>query len=121
MKERTYGRMAVIAFFLIVIPVSAVFEMGICDGGPDWLYLALMWTPAVAALAASCVSIRERGERITIPKLFAVEGFHRCALRYVLLGCLLPLVYLIVFKYIPMAGVQIAFRQYSARLGIWRA
>ena len=34
---------------------------------------------------------------------------------------LLPLVYLIVFKYIPMAGVQIAFRQYSARLGIWRA
>lgn len=96
MKERTYGRMAVIAFFLIVIPVSAVFEMGICDGGPDWLYLALMWTPAVAALAASCVSIRERGERITIPKLFAVEGFHRCALRYVLLGCLLPLVYLLI-------------------------
>ena len=30
---------------------------------------------------------------------------------------LLPLVYLIIFKYIPMAGVQIAFRQYSARLG----
>lgn len=32
---------------------------------------------------------------------------------------LLPVVYLIVFKYIPMAGIQIAFRQYSARLGIW--
>ena len=34
---------------------------------------------------------------------------------------LLPLVYLIIFKYIPMAGVQIAFRQYSARLGIWHS
>ena len=32
---------------------------------------------------------------------------------------LVPVVYIIIFAYIPMAGVQIAFRRYSARMGIW--
>ena len=33
---------------------------------------------------------------------------------------LLPLVaFLVVFKYIPMVGLQIAFKKYSAKLGIW--
>lgn len=32
---------------------------------------------------------------------------------------LLPVIYLIIFKYVPMLGVQIAFRQYNARMGIW--
>ena len=32
---------------------------------------------------------------------------------------LIPVVYIIIFAYIPMAGAQIAFRRYSARLGIW--
>lgn len=32
---------------------------------------------------------------------------------------LLPLAYLILFHYIPMAGVQIAFKKYNFRDGIW--
>ena len=32
---------------------------------------------------------------------------------------LLPVAYIVIFAYIPMFGVQIAFRRYSARLGIW--
>ena len=32
---------------------------------------------------------------------------------------LLPLIYIIVFKYIPMGGVVIAFKDYKMRLGIW--
>lgn len=31
----------------------------------------------------------------------------------------LPLVYLLVFQYYPMLGIQIAFKKYSAKLGIW--
>lgn len=41
----------------------------------------------------------------------------RCRQLYIML--LLPLIYLIVFKYIPMAGLQIAFKEYSAKDGIW--
>ena len=37
--------------------------------------------------------------------------------RYLLL--LLPLVYLALFKYVPMYGVQIAFKKFSFRYGIW--
>ena len=32
---------------------------------------------------------------------------------------LLPAAYIVIFAYIPMLGAQIAFRRYSARLGIW--
>jgi len=34
---------------------------------------------------------------------------------------LLPLVYFIIFKYVPMAGLQLAFRKYSAKGGIWHS
>ena len=32
---------------------------------------------------------------------------------------LIPLVYIIIFKYIPMAGIQIAFKKYNPVKGIW--
>lgn len=32
---------------------------------------------------------------------------------------LIPVIYIIIFAYVPMGGLQIAFRKYSARLGVW--
>ncbi len=32
---------------------------------------------------------------------------------------LIPLAYLLIFRYYPMLGVQIAFKKYKAKLGIW--
>ena len=32
---------------------------------------------------------------------------------------LLPLIWLVVFKYAPMVGVQIAFRDFKIRAGMW--
>ena len=90
------GNRALAGFFGIVILLSAVVETLICQGGPEWLYLVLMWIPALAAAAGSCISFRENGEAFSLKKLFSRGGFRRCKLRYVLLGCLLPLIYLLV-------------------------
>ena len=32
---------------------------------------------------------------------------------------LIPLVWLIVFCYVPMSGIQLAFKTFKAKLGIW--
>lgn len=96
MENRNYGKGALVSFFTIVILLSAVVETLICRGGPEWLYLVLMWIPTLAATVANCVFFRENRERFSVKKLFALGGFRRCKLRYVLLGCLLPLVYLLV-------------------------
>lgn len=95
-ENRNYGKRAVISFFAIVILISAVVETLICRGGAEWLYIVLMWIPAVAATVANCVFFRENGEPFSVKKLFALGGFRTCMLRYVLLGCLLPLVYLLI-------------------------
>ena len=34
---------------------------------------------------------------------------------------LVPLIYIIIFAYVPMTGAQIAFRRYAARYGIWKS
>ena len=96
MKSQSIGKKALIVFFAIVILLSTVTETLICRGGPEWLYLILMWIPALAATVANCISFRENGEPFSLKKLFAKGGFRKCRLRYVLLGCLLPLVYLLV-------------------------
>ena len=95
-KHRKIGNKATAVFFGIVIVLSAIIETLICLGGPEWLYIVLMWMPAVAANIASCISFREHREPFSLKKLFASVGFHRCRLRYVLLGCLFPLVYLLI-------------------------
>ena len=96
MKSQSIGKKALIVFFVIVILFSAVVETLICRGGSEWLYMILMWIPAVAATAANCVSFRENGEPFSLKKLFSMGGFRKCKLRYVLLGCLLPLAYLLI-------------------------
>ena len=94
--NRNYGKRAVFSFFAIVILLSAAVETLICRGGSEWLYLVLMWMPALAAIAANCVFFRENGEPFSLKKLFAMSGFRKCKLRYILLGCLLPLGYSLI-------------------------
>lgn len=85
-ENRNYGKRALFSFFAIVILLSAVAETLICMGGPEWLYLVLMWIPALAAIVANCVFFRENGEPFSAKKLCALGGFQRCKLRYVLLA-----------------------------------
>ena len=88
--DKRTGKIALTVFLAVVISVSAVAETLICLGGPEWLYLLLMWTPALAATIANCISFRENGEPFRLKKLFFAGGFRRCKLRYLLLGWLLP-------------------------------
>ena len=34
---------------------------------------------------------------------------------------LLPIIYIIVFKYLPMGGLVVAFKNYKGALGIWKS
>ena len=95
-SNRSIGKKAFITFFVIVILFSAVVETMICRGGPEWLYAVLMWMPAVAAAVANCISFRENKEPFSLKKLFAKGGFRKCKLHYILMGCLLPLLYLLI-------------------------
>lgn len=42
-----------------------------------------------------------------------------CASWQMYLFLLLPLVWLVIFRYVPMAGVQLAFRKYTIDGGVW--
>lgn len=92
----TYSKRSIQVFFAVVILLSAVVEALICMGGSENLYLLLMWLPAVSALAANVIRLRESGASLSLKNLLAWGNFHRCGLRYILLGCLFPLVYLLV-------------------------
>ena len=51
------------------------------------------------------------------PKAKLAKRIWRARELYLLL--ILPIIWLIIFKYTPMAGLQIAFRDYTNRGGIW--
>ena len=58
---------------------------------------------------------RDRGDMLIRP---SVGKRIRKSLPYYVL-ILLPLAYLLLFKYYPMLGVQIAFKKYKVKAGIW--
>lgn len=49
----------------------------------------------------------------------AVWAFAQYRARQLFFILLLPLIWLVVFKYAPMVGVQIAFRDFKIRAGMW--
>jgi putative aldouronate transport system permease protein len=52
-------------------------------------------------------------------KLSLGKRMLRCWQLYLFL--LIPVVWVVIFNYIPMAGVQIAFRKFNFRAGIWNS
>ena len=96
MKEFQYGRKALTVFFTVTIIPSIIAEALIITADMQGMYLMLMWSPAIGAFAAGCISLRETGRQISFRGLAASLGFVKCKFRYVLMGCLLPLIYLLV-------------------------
>jgi membrane protease YdiL (CAAX protease family) len=91
-----YDNKALITFFTLVIILSLAAEAYIVMGGPDWMYLVLMWTPAFSAIIASAVSLKERREKFTLKSLINGLGIRKCRIRYILLAVLIPLIYLLI-------------------------
>ena len=67
---------------------------------------------------ASCEAVSYNQERRM--KLQKIKTVIRRDWQYYLF-ILLPLAYFIIFKFFPMAGLQIAFRDYTPRGGIWNS
>lgn len=66
------------------------------------------------AVKAKANATADQAPRLMNP---VVKKFRRDWQLHLLM--LIPVIYLIVFKYVPMYGAQIAFRDYRARAGIW--
>lgn len=96
MKELIKRNRALTLFFLITLVLSAVFETMIIVSDSAVGYLLMMWSPAVAALIAIPVRLKEEGRKLTLKNYLLAGGFRFCNVLYVLLGCLLPLVYLLI-------------------------
>ena len=63
LTNKKYSKKAVIVFFTMVILFSGVCETLYCLGGSEWLVTILMWIPAISAIVASLVSIKDSGEK----------------------------------------------------------
>ena len=83
-------------FFLILILASGVVEALIITKNMEVLYPVLMWLPALAAFAATGWKIKKSKEKFALLGFFRHCGFHACGVKYILLGVLLPLVYLLI-------------------------
>ncbi len=83
-------------FFMIVVLASGICEAAIIITGNDYLYMPLMWIPAVAAMAVGLIRNYRKDSNFSMRDYLQGLGFHRCNIKYILLGCLLPLVYLLI-------------------------
>ena len=91
-----YSKKAVIVFFILVFIASICVETGIIMNGSSWLYLLLMWIPAISAIIAAFVAMIDKKENFSFKRFFDYLSIRGCKLKYILLAILFPLVYLLI-------------------------
>ena len=96
MKTKIEEHKALITFFTLVIILSLAAETIIIMDGPLWLYFVLMWIPALSAIIASAVALKERREKFALKRFITGLGIRSCSIRYILLAVLFPLIYLLI-------------------------
>lgn len=80
----------------MVIILSIIVDVLLINTENGILYPVLMWVPAIAALVANIYEQVVNKEKFSIKKLLNGLGFIFCNIKYILLGILLPLVYLLI-------------------------
>lgn len=83
-------------FFVVVIILSVIVDILLIKTSNGILYPILMWIPAIAALIANIYEQLTSKEKFSIKKLLSGLGFRLCNIKYILLGILLPLIYLLI-------------------------
>ena len=94
--KKQYTDNSVKLFFVVVIIFSIIVEYLIINSDPSWLYLLLMWLPAISAIIANIVSIKQNNERLNIKDFISRLGIRSCKIVYILLSVIIPLVYLLI-------------------------
>lgn len=83
-------------FFVVVIILSIIAEIIIALYKIGYLYLVLMWIPALSALVAIIYQTIKSKEKFSIKNFFNNLGFRICNIKYIFLGILSPLIYLLI-------------------------
>lgn len=83
-------------FMISVTVLSLIVETVLILTGIGILTLLMMWTPAICAFIANIVSLKEKKEKITFRNLFGDLGFRSSKLVYLLLGVIIPFIYLLI-------------------------
>ena len=97
LTDNKYSRKVVIVFLAMVILFSVVCETLYCLGGSEWLVALLMWIPAISAIIASFISIKENGEKYSFKYHRSLIGIRLSHIKYILMGVIIPFIYI----YIP--------------------
>ena len=61
-KIMKYSNRALKMFFIMVVCMSVITEGVIVAGGPEILYLILMWIPAISAIVAGNIILKKRND-----------------------------------------------------------
>lgn len=95
-NEKIWSDNSVKVFLILVIVLSAVVETVYIVKGIGPLVILLMWIPGLSSLIANIVSIKEKNEKLTVRQFLRRLGYRRSKIIYILLGALIPLVYLLI-------------------------
>ena len=82
-------------FIVLVVILSGIVDFFIIKGN-QMMYLVLMWMPALSALIAIIYETIQSNTKFDIKAFIHRLGFRICNIKYILLGILIPLVYLII-------------------------
>ena len=99
-QKKMFTNKSVTLFLVIVISVSAIFETIVIALRAMGLAVFLMWGPTIAAIIAGCISQKESNGKISFKKLLQSIGFQKTSIKWILLSCLIPAVY-IGIPYVP--------------------
>jgi len=87
---------SLISFISTVTILSLIVEVLIIKYDIQILYLLLMWVPTISATIANIISINEKREKLSIKQYINRLGIRDCKTYYIILGILIPLVYLLI-------------------------